>query len=205
MRKTPITLAATAAAAVALAACGTSHPAASTSSALSSAAAAPAATAAPSPAGPTPAQCAQQMTAWLTAPAQNAPVPDDTNQQVISAIVFDADAYLHYGPGGPNAGNDATIASEAGQNFLNDVGTEDGFLGTADGIPACADPGQDISGTGGGSLIGDASNASTDTPGTSQATADTQAVTTDLAAANQELVTTAPGVIITGLQTGTTW
>jgi hypothetical protein len=201
MRKTRLTVAAVGAAVtviVTLAGCGGS--ASPGTSVSSSAAAAPATTAAPSPTGPTPAQCAQQMQAWLAAPAANAPVPADTNQQVISAIVFDADAYLHYGPGGPDAQADAT---ESGQNFLTAVGTEVSFMGSD--IPSCADPGQDISGTGSGSLMGDATDAGDDTSGSPQTTTDSGAVTTDLNATNQELLNSAPGVQISGLAAGTTW
>ena len=149
------------------------------------------------PAGPS---CAQQVTSWLATSAASAYVPADTNQQVISSIIFDAEAYQHYSAADQSGGS--------GQNFLTALGNEAQMMGgSGSGMPSCADP-QDLLGAdtaANGTFLGDAVNASTDTPNTSQASSDVQATISDLAAINAELKTTAPGVHITGLRPGTSF
>jgi len=165
-----------------LAGCGTA-------AAHTSSPARPAAAVSATPAGIPPAACAGQMQAWLSEQAANAPDPSITmtNQDVITNAVSAADAYLHFAPNGNAA---------SGQDFLMFTGHAAAELGSD--IPACADPGQDISGSGAGSFITDATSCGQDTSQTPQATADCQAVTADLNAANIELKRTAPGVQITG-------
>ncbi len=61
-------------------------------------------------------------------------------------------------------------------------------------IPSCADPAGDWQ-----AFLNDASTASGDISGTSQADSDAQTTINDLAALNAELKTTAPGVQIKGI------
>jgi hypothetical protein len=184
---------------LALAACGSSNPAPeathklATTTAPSSAAApsptptttapsttAPSTTAPAAPAGPT---CGSQVTSWLAEP-DGSGITGNTVQHDISAIIFDVKAYQEYDPG--NTG--------AGQNFLNFLNTEVTnltYTSTPNAPPTCADPdgiwGADLTS---GTFLGDASDASDDTAGTSQAASDVHAVLNDFATLNAELLTT---------------
>lgn len=103
-------------------------------------------------------------------------------QHDITAILFDAQAYVKYDPSD----------QAAGQNFLNIIGREVQNLtynATPNAPPTCADP-QDLWGGDtltSGTFLGDASSASNDTSGTSQAGGDVQAILGDFNSLNAEL------------------
>lgn len=138
----------------------------------------------PTPAAPDTAACGTQVEAWL-AEQDGTGITGNTVQHDITAILFDAQAYLKYDPN----------AQSAGQNFLTIMGSEVQdltYTATPNAPPACADP-QDLWGGDtltSGTFLGDASNASNDTSGTSQANSDVQAVLSDFNSLNAELAQT---------------
>lgn len=138
----------------------------------------------PTPTAPDTAACGTQVEAWL-AEQDRTGIGGNTVQHDIRAILFDAQAYVKYDPSDQGAG----------QNFLNIMGSEVQNLtsiATPNGPPACADP-QDLWGGDtltSGTFLGDASNASNDTSGTSEADSDVQALLSDFNSLNAELAQT---------------
>ena len=122
----------------------------------------------------------QQVTDWL---AQQ----DTTGIRVdhdITAIVSNAKSHQRFHVPNPN---DPGAGTDAGQVFLNFL-TDTNYQGIADSSmtpPSCADP-QGLWST----FLNDASTASQDTSGTSQADSDVQSVLTDFASLNAELAST---------------
>jgi hypothetical protein len=95
--------------------------------------------------------------------------------------MFDAQAYVKYDPSDQGAG----------QNFLTFMGNEVTNL-TYTATPNAPPPWGDAQGLWGagvtsGTFLGDASNASSDTSGTSQADSDVQALLNDFNSLNAEL------------------
>lgn len=135
----------------------------------------------PTPAAPDTAACGPQVKAWL-AEQDGTGIGGNTVQHDIRAILFDAQAYVKYDP----------TDQGAGQNFLNIMGSEVQnltYTATPNAPPTCADP-QDLWGGDSltsGTFLGDASNASNDTSGTSEADSDVHALTSDFNSLNAEL------------------
>lgn len=139
------------------------------------------ATATPSPAAPAGPSCASQVTSWLVEP-DGTGITGNTVNHDITAIIFDAKAYLKYDRGNTGAGQNFL-------DFLNNEVTGLTYTSTPNAPPSCADP-SDIWGgdsLASGTFLGDASNAAEDTAGTSQAASDVQAILTDFGNLNAEL------------------
>jgi hypothetical protein len=102
------------------------------------------------------------------------------------AVASDAQSYITYWQ---TTGDDGAV-------FLSTLNSELELVTATDipPMPTCADP-QGLYGAGltSGTFLGDASNATNDTPGSSQALADCQATVADFKAIQGELATTAPG------------
>lgn len=138
----------------------------------------------PTPTAPDTAACGTQVKAWL-AEQDGTGISGNTVQHDIRAILFDAQAYVKYDPGDQGAG----------QNFLNIMGSEVQnltYTATPNAPPTCADP-QDLWGgdsLASGTFLGDASNASNDTSGTSEADSDVHALLNDFNSLNAQLAQT---------------
>jgi hypothetical protein len=168
---------------LALAACGSSHPGVTPKAASKLATTAPSSGATPTTAAPTGASCGSQVTSWLAEP-DGSGISANTVQHDITSIVFDAKAYQKYGPSD-------TGARQNFLNFLNTLVTNLTYTSTPNAPPTCADPaglwGADVPS---GTFLGDAGSAGNDTPGTSQADSDVQAILTDFKNLNAELAKT---------------
>jgi hypothetical protein len=119
------------------------------------------------------AACATQLQQWLSTSTNGDSLI--TNGQAITNTMFDANAYNQFY--GTSAGS---VADGGGQNFLTILGENVGDLTVA--IPSCADSGGVWS-----SWVSDATNLSTDTPGTAEATGDYQALVSDYSTLKSEI------------------
>jgi hypothetical protein len=130
----------------------------------------------PSPSAP---PCADQVKAWL---AEQDGAGNGTVQHAIIGILTDARSFQQYSSSDPAGG-------QFFLSLLNDWVTYLTETSTPNAPPACADP-QDLWGgdsLASGTFLGDASDASSDTSGTSQAVSDVQEVLGDFSALNAEL------------------
>jgi hypothetical protein len=119
------------------------------------------------------AACATQLQQWLTATTAGDGLI--TVAQDLKSTMFAVGSYHTY--------SDPTdVSTGATQNFLNLVGTDVGSLSGNGNMPACADISNVYP-----SWVSDATNLSTDTPGTAEATGDYEALLSDWSTLQEEI------------------